>query len=493
MGLLDKIRAKLYKILKINTLGRGGFTINRLLTHDENCAKNRTWYNGDSYELSQLFGQIPNGNQSFWGAVETQGLEIRKIHTGLPKLIVNTLTNVSLSDMNDLRFKDKKAQLLWDEIAKENNFKKLIKQSTSEVLKVGDGAFKISFSQEASNLPIIEFVSGEDVEYTFLKGRIKEIYFYSHYEIKGAKYTLQEIYGYGFVEYHLFKEDQEVSLDTITATQGLENVYFDKSVILAEPYMIYDSDMYKGRGASIFDGKTDAFDALDEIVSQWQDAVRAGRVKTYIPEALIPRDFEAGFILKPNPFDNRFIKIGNDMSESGKNEIKVEQPIIQVDAYLQTYITYLDLALQGLISPSTLGIDVKKLDNAESQREKEKVTLYTRQIILETLEKVLKKLVQVVFNAYNIQYGQPLEKVEAETSFGEYANPSFEAVIETMSNPNTPMSIEAKVDEIWGDSKTEEWKQEEVQRIKNEQGIIQVEEPSFAKDYSEDIYDEEEE
>ena len=34
------------------------------------------------------------------------------------------------------------------------------------------------------------------------------------------------------------------------------------------------------------------------------------------------------------------------------------------------------------------------------------------------------------------------------------------------------MSIEASVDELYGDSKDDEWKKEEVKRLKNEQGIV---------------------
>ena len=65
-----------------------------------------------------------------------------------------------------------------------------------------------------------------------------------------------------------------------------------------------------------------------------------------------------------------------------------------------------------------------------------------------------------------------------DVSFGEYANPSFEAVVETLSNPNTPMSIEAKVEELWGDAKERSWKEEEVRRIRQEQGLEDLEEPS---------------
>ena len=77
--------------------------------------------------------------------------------------------------------------------------------------------------------------------------------------------------------------------------------------------------------------------------------------------------------------------------------------------------------------------------------------------------------------------GVALEDTEAEVTFGEYANPSFESQIETVGKAKTQgvMSIESIIDELYGDSKTDEWKAEEVKRIKNEQGIVEVDEPSM--------------
>lgn len=40
------------------------------------------------------------------------------------------------------------------------------------------------------------------------------------------------------------------------------------------------------------------------------------------------------------------------------------------------------------------------------------------------------------------------------------------------------MSIEACVDELYGDTKNDDWKKEEVARLKNEQGITEMEEPA---------------
>lgn len=168
------------------------------------------------------------------------------------------------------------------------------------------------------------------------------------------------------------------------------------------------------------------------------------------------------------------------MSEDGKNQISTEQPDIPHDSYLASYVTALDLCLQGIISPSTLGIDTKKLDNAEAQREKEKTTLYTRNAIVEALQETLPNVVSAAVNAYNILIGQQVEDVKVDIPFGEYANPSFESQVETLAKARPGvalMSVEAQVEELYGDSRDDEWKQEEIARLKAEQGIAEVAEP----------------
>ena len=212
------------------------------------------------------------------------------------------------------------------------------------------------------------------------------------------------------------------------------------------------------------------------------DALRAGRARTYIPESYIPRNPETGELLKASAFDNRFIAGDDNMGEGGKNQILTEQPDIPHESYLASYVTALDLCLQGIISPSTLGIDVKKLDNAEAQREKEKATLYTRNAIVEALQEELPEVISACINACHILMKQPIEEVKVEIPFGEYANPSFESQVETLAKArpgSSIMSIEAQVEEMWGDSKDEAWKAEEVKRLKAEQGITEVEEPGM--------------
>ena len=209
------------------------------------------------------------------------------------------------------------------------------------------------------------------------------------------------------------------------------------------------------------------------------DALRAGRSKEYIPESLMPRNPDTGEIMRPNSFDNRFIRTDSDMTEGAKNEISLHQPVIPHEGYAATYCTALDLCLQGLISPSTLGIDVKKLDNAEAQREKEKATLYSRNAIVDALTENIKELVSIAIMAYKEMQKMPVEQVEVDVTFGEYANPSFESQIETIGKAKMQgiMSLEASVDELYGDTRDEQWKKEEVSRLKAEQGIAEVDEP----------------
>lgn len=469
-------------------------TINEKLNFDTNCIKNEIWMRGDPVELEQFYKQIYNQDAMFWGAVPY--IKIRKIHMGLPSLIVKVLSAIVVRDMNDIELKTRQNE--WDEIEKNNKFKKLLKKAINKALYLGDGAFKISFDKGLSEYPIIEFYGADKIELIYERGRFKECIFKTKYSYKKKNYILRETYGFGYIKNKLIElpTEKKVKLDIIPQTRKLMEFKFagydedsDGNIIskgnfcMAIPFMVYESSKWENRGRSVFDGKEGAFDALDEAFSQWMDALRGSRPTKYIPKSLLPRDPETGYVLNPNEFDNRFIANESDMSENGKNEIKVTQPAIPSSNYLESYITALDACLQGIISPSTLGIDVKKLDNAEAQREKEKTTLYTRNDIIESLQECLPLLVNNVLKALDVYNQKSIgTDIEVTIDFGEYANPSFEAVVETVSKAKTGglMSIEAAVDELYGDTKDDDWKAVEVKRLKEEQGITEIEEPSIA-------------
>lgn len=481
----ENIRRGIRSWLQIQSGSSYSIQIQEIMDFEANAIRNRIWYRGDSNELEQLYQQSAEyaDKYKFWASKCTPGMEMRKIHTGLPGLIVRILSAIVLADMNDFDFAgDDQKHELWQEIAADNKFQKKLEKALKEVLFIGDGAFKATIDTAVSQYPILEWYSGERIEIVRSRDRVKEIIFKTAYKDRGRNYVLNERYGYGYIKNELYENEKPVDMKAVSATRNLADWKFDKTVMLAVPLHIYESTKYEGRGGSIFDGKLDSFDAFDEAWSQWMDALRAGRAKTYIPDCLVPNDPETGQKMRPNPFDNRFFAGDNNMAEEAENKVQTEQPTIPHDSYLASYCTALDLCLQGIISPSTLGIDVKKLDNADAQREKEKATLYTRNAIVEALQETLPDVVAACINAYNLLMKRPLEKIKVDIPFGEYANPSFESQVETVGKGKTQgiMSIEACVEELYGDSKDETWKQEEIARLKAEQGIADVDEPDVS-------------
>lgn len=442
------------------------------------------WYTGDVTGLTDLyktFGSysgIVQGNR-FWHA-SLSNSTIRKMHTGLPKLMVDKLAGIVVSDMLDPQL-DESAQEKWKLISSAVDLKGVTKRGVTDTLVMGDGAFKLSWDTSVSDYPIVEFVDALHVDYRYRHGFLSEIIFKEEFEEDKEKYLLTYHYGYGYIRYELTRnrgvETMPLPLSDTAYTKDLEDIdlasYGLDGVMLAVPFKVFESSKFKGRGESIFEGKIDIFDSLDEVVSTWLDAIRAGRVMKYIPTSLIPVDPRTGARLYPDPF-NQWQEVGDALSEGEDREVKTSKAEINYQSFLSSYMAFLDMALQGVISPSTLGIDVKKLDNAESQREKEKTTLYTRDEIVTSLERALPAVVVRLLYVYDIINSNVIDRTghdyQVSISFGQYANPSFETLLSTIGTArgNGVISLEWAVEELWGDSKTAEEKEQEVMRLRLE-------------------------
>ena len=474
---MGKIQNFIASTFKIEQQMNQTITIYDAMSHELSVFRNLLWYRGDASELHQFYTSFDDnaGNTKFWRGQGTTGVNIRKIHTGLPSLIVDRLADIVLDDMNEIEFPDSVPnKKRWDEISKEYNFAKLIKDAIKVVLWGGDGAFKISYDPDMSDFPIIEFYGADRIRFEQKRGRLQGIVFKTERMKKDRKFVLFEKYGRNGISYELVNSDgKNVTVSEIEDFSDLLPIQYTNNLIWAVPLMFDESPKFPGRGKSLFDTKSDAFDAFDEVFSQWMDALRDNRTKTYIPDTLLPLNSD-GKPLKPNSFDNRYTKTDSQgASETKGDQISVESGNLQADGLLATYVTALDLCLQGIISPSTLGIDVKKLDNAESQREKEKATLYTRNRIVGILEEVIPELIQTIFATIDTLEGKAISPVKAVVTFGEYANPSFEAVVDTVGKAKQYgiMSLERCVREMYGDSMEEEEVLAEVARIKEESGI----------------------
>lgn len=429
----------------------------------------RAWYRGDAGELSEFFSSSLKDNAAessrFWRK-SGERPSARKVHSGLPFLIVDKLAQIVTSDLIGITFDPQEASpaRLWQETAAENSFDLLLYRAVSDTLVAGDGAFKLSIDTSLSRFPILEWVPAEQVGCEYARGRLKAVVFSTRY----GEYVLVERYEPGRITARLFRGDREVALDSLPRTAGLaREAEYPGGFIMALPCMFAQNPVLPHRGASIFHTKGYLFDSLDEVLSQWLDAVRASRVKTYIPECLLPRNPVTGRIRGRSAFDDAII-IADDMNEGAQNVLRTEQARIDYLAFQASYNTCVDACLQGILSPATLGIDVKKLDNAESQREKEKTTLSTRNKITHALLDIIPRLVDCTLKVYDIMRGDAPQNYHACVRFGGYANPSFEAMADTVSKAAASgiLSEERIVEYLYAETLSPAQKAEEAERLR---------------------------
>lgn len=447
-----------------------------------NVIRNKLWYRGDSAELEQYFKKTARWDVEkarFWAAKASGS--VRKMHSGIVSTVIDRYKDIVLADMDSVTFGEGRLETeeLWNEIFDGAVLNEVIGDGIAGALSSGDGAFKIT-ADECSPYPIVEFYDAENVDYVYKHSRLVEIKFYTSYKDGNKELRLEETYGHGYIRYKLYDDaGREIPLNCIPETAHLNDIGIEGDLFLAVPLKILSSTKYKNRGKALFDSKTDVLDGLDEVISQWMDAIRMGRIKRYIPENLIPRDPYTGELLPANPFDNDFIAIGDNMAEKSNQQVAVSQPQISYEAYVSSYASFLDMVLQGIMSPSTLGIDLKKTDNAESQREKEKVTLHVRNKIVDALNETIPELARVILQCYDIMCGRSPGDYNPSVKFGEYASPDFGTTVDTVGKARQygVMSLETSVDQLYGDTWTKEEKAAEIERLKAEQGIAEVEEP----------------
>lgn len=495
MSVLRTIKDKLLAMFRITPATERSITIQEPMSFQTRVLMNQVLYHGDVSELQQFFeaAACDKATRSrFWAA--SYKSDMRKVHSGVPRLVVNKFRDLVASDLDKITIADESKQKLWDDELYEGcRFNKSLRKGLQGALSSGDGAWKISMDSNVSQYPILEFYPASQVDFIYDKSFLVGVDFYKTYHQDKREYQLKEEYRFGSISYHLYDTyGKEVPLECVDELAGLEDFQQTKGepVLLAVPLIIFESDRWEGRGEALMDCKVEALDVLDEVLSQFAHNFRIGRVQKYVPEDMLPRDINTGQITRSSDFDDQFIQVSSVRSETGGGEQKIQVvvPEILYEAYLQGKASYLDDCLSGIISPCSLGIDLKKTDNAEAQREKEKATMDTRSSIIDVLNEALPDLVGAILQAYDLSKHQVPGSYDVSVSFGEYSAPSFDTVVEVVGKAKAYgiMSLEKCVDELYGDTLTDEQKAEEVLRIRTDSGGFQTEEPTLQNNFDDD-------
>jgi hypothetical protein len=126
--------------------------------------------------------------------------------------------------------------------------------------------------------------------------------------------------------------------------------------------------------------------------------------------------------------------------------------------------------INGIMSPATLGIDISRKDNAMAQREKEKVTIFTRNGIIDAETEILKDVCNQLLCAYEFMNTGKMTVLEYDISvkFSEFADDSFENKLKELSaafNSET-MSEKMFMNKLYGDTLSEEEYRAELEWLK---------------------------
>lgn len=436
----------------------------------------RVWSMGNSYVLRRFFvGTLEYRTCNyFWTRAP---LSYRMIHSGLPGLICSKMPRIlfgngiapTVSVYKDSGEVDKnKTKAATDytlQLIDKVKLRDVLTECATNESWGGHSFIKFSFDTELSNFPIVEAADIMATEVVKERNETVAIIFKTWYEDKDKKgdtehkYRLDEIYttdaaGDAVIRYELYElstgKDKRVPLNSIPETQKIvEAVNADDEIVFTtlkgmlafeKPNKLPSLEFpHSNYGASDFEGATDSFDAVDEAYSTIINEIRDNRTFRYYSSNNFRRDKDTGEILTPDDgFTKNYVLTEGDIDqEQGTNKNRVVDQISdKTEEHKAKYLTAVTVALNKAgLSPYSIGITGLESINqsAESQQERNKVTLETRKAKLELwtpyLAKVLSQL--LAFNTYLLnkvgvkQDDMPLPDMDITLStvtldFGEY-------------------------------------------------------------------------
>ena len=450
--------------------------INEIL--EDKLKEYNVWYAGDADELLNFYTRantidyntdpLYNRNKKsyFWAVSSTEN-DIKRSHSGQPRNIVDTL--VDIIGKPEIFIGDDKLGPVNDRLKNillENNFDKMLLQRARPLTFVeGWGGWKINWDSNFSDNPILLYYRANAVDFIFRYDRMVAIIYKDYFQDeKGKNYILFETRR---IEKREIKDDKtglrtrvpcliiEKELFQITGQsevlkkmklKDLPQLKDTKESIIVTNFNsflgganIYYEDNHEDLyGRSIFTGKIDLFDDLDQCHSQAANTVRRSTTIEYFNTQYLEKDEKTGMPRMPKAFDRKYVAFKGGRTGDGNLDnggpVQAVQPRLDFTSYSLEEQNILINILSGIMSPATLGIDVAKKDNAAAQREKEKVTIYTRNTVIYEETKVLKQLMNDLLVAWELMHTGKVSVKEYDVAvqYEEFADASFESKLETV-------------------------------------------------------------
>lgn len=419
------------------------------------------WYEGDDDELLHFythenmigFNYEPYYNRNkinyFWSISSTE-TDVKRTHSGHPRNVVDTLVNII--GESECSSPGETTNDILQRIIEDNDMMSMISQEQIPYTLVeGWGAFKINWNFELSDTPVLMYYKANDVNFIYKSNRLVGIIFKDYYtDIKGKQYLIVETRHLGkedgavhmYIEKELFEvsgNEEWIKKVPFKSVPELAHIktgfkFSNYNRLLAEPSIFFKDkkDRFGDMpGKSIYCGKLSTFDDIDQCWSQLANTVRKSTPVEYIDVNMLERDKKTGMPIQPKAYDRKYTKfIGgkNSDGEANGEPVHVTQPKLEMDQFVQVAGELLRNSISGILSPATLGLDVAKRDNADAQREKEKVTIFTRNAIIKKEIRIIKSILEQCMHAYEFMRTGKLtvRDYDITVKFGEFADDSYD-------------------------------------------------------------------
>lgn len=326
---------------------------------------------------------------------------------------------------------------------------------------LGYAPIKISIDEDIADMPIIEIGQPEYYEAITRRGFIVGHIFKKRMTANKIEYELQEVYTKEdkkvVIKYRLYNMKADpflVDIEKLDAgtfeALGLEflkgkdgkieivNTLFEGMTNI--PVILKNNTSYNSWFPNSVFGEADTQgldsleDALSELLSDMVEEIRKGRIKVLISEQLIPKNAD-GQTLGFDDFQLNYEIIKED-EKNASNLIQIIQGEINSDKYLAGIATIIMYACNKAgLHPLTLGLTgVESIAaSQESQAEREKTSLRSREMKLDSWRRELKKLYEMVLQADDIIKEQDIKEYDISIDFGDFTNPSKENIITLLS------------------------------------------------------------
>lgn len=343
-----------------------------------------------------------------------------RIHTGIPRLISKKMADILLNNGYNFSVeKDKgnKRHSRLEEILKANDFDSKLAQLIEMNSWSGGTAIKISIDPMFDE-PIIEVADPRSYEPVIYRNRIIADKFTMNYtDADENSYELVETYGTdangAYITYRLYKigdgKREQVPLTTLEETKMLVDVKIKglkHKLSYYIPNRLPNSELYSSvLGESDYAGSTGLFNALDEVFSTYQQEFRDSKLNRYFPSNYLMLDPQTGEYKRENAMKTNHIMYSTGISEDIQGKVLYEQGELRSDKHEQAYKTVLmSVCNSAGLSPLTLGITGLEsiMASAESQQEREKVSIRTREVKAKILEERLEKILEGLLIADDI-------------------------------------------------------------------------------------------